>query len=302
MRFSSTLGAAPGGAYTHRPVSQQPAVADVLPPVPVEANAERVPEASTSSTGQESRAESGAESAAASAVVPEPLPEQVTEPKPEPEQPVAAAQADLPWWLSDSPHTAEPTRPPVIWQPAKVWPAQQRGEETAPAVAAATERPAQPPRAAAPQSWNRPPVPGGARAKEVAAPEQTPVGDESSARNSRLSGLRNLLFVLGVKNPSGAEEAGDSNGAPGSAANPRMERLSYERTVLEAQENAARNLGGAIPRQVMAKPEFLPPKPLVVEFDEADIRMGESSTRQDRRISADGVEILPSKRGQYKKL
>jgi hypothetical protein len=53
---------------------------------------------------------------------------------------------------------------------------------------------------------------------------------------------------------------------------------------------------------VTAPPEFLPPKPVVIEFDKAEARLGESSMRQDRRPAADRVEILPSKRGQYKKL
>ena len=53
---------------------------------------------------------------------------------------------------------------------------------------------------------------------------------------------------------------------------------------------------------VTAQPEFLPPRPVVIEFEETDARVGESSTRQDRRTPFDRVEILPSKHGQYKKV
>jgi hypothetical protein len=106
-----------------------------------------------------------------------------------------------------------------------------------------------------------------------------------------LSGLRNLLFVLGVKDSQGEEEADEPQGDGRSSLDFRSERTVAERSV-----------GGASPRLVTAPPEFLPPRPQVIEFDKGEARSGESSTRQDRRPSADRVEILPSKRGQYKKL
>jgi hypothetical protein len=40
----------------------------------------------------------------------------------------------------------------------------------------------------------------------------------------------------------------------------------------------------------------------VIEFEKLDEPKGESATRQDRRASFDGIETLPSKRGQYKKI
>jgi hypothetical protein len=58
---------------------------------------------------------------------------------------------------------------------------------------------------------------------------------------------------------------------------------------------------GASPRLVTTAPEFLPPKPVVLEFDKTDPRTGEPWARQDRRDSQDRVDILPSKRGQYRK-
>jgi hypothetical protein len=53
---------------------------------------------------------------------------------------------------------------------------------------------------------------------------------------------------------------------------------------------------------VTAAPEVLPPRPIVIDVAKLDETKGESSTRQDRRASFDGIEILPSKRGQYKKV
>jgi hypothetical protein len=60
--------------------------------------------------------------------------------------------------------------------------------------------------------------------------------------------------------------------------------------------------GGASPRLVTASPEVLPPRPIVIDVDKLDKTKGQPASRQDRRASFDGIEILPSKHGQYKKL
>jgi hypothetical protein len=129
-------------------------------------------------------------------------------------------------------------------------------------------------------------------------PESAPAAEEAPAnRTSRLSGLRNLLFVLGVKEGHGPEEAGEPHGSGRLGLDSRSER-----TIAENNTSGASSVGGASPRLVTATPEFLPPRPQVIEFEKADAHLGESSTRQDRRPAADRVEILPSKRGQYKKI
>jgi uncharacterized protein involved in exopolysaccharide biosynthesis len=274
-RFSSGLPAGPGVAYPTRPVSAQPA-SNALP------------------VGPEKPAAAGASTAA-------------TGPETAPVRPAANAVPDVPWWLSETPRNAEPSRPPVLWQPAKSWTNESRSEDGQPTPVAnganpepKQDRAAEPPREAA------------SRAKEAPGVEAAPANHEAwrsdkqdapATRSSRLSGLRNLLFVLGVKNGRREEEPGDHNDPDAeSSFDQRTERQSFERTVLEAQEHAERNIGGASPRLVTAPPEFLPPKPIVIQFDKGDARVGESSTRQDRRASADGVEILPSKHGQYKKV
>jgi hypothetical protein len=53
---------------------------------------------------------------------------------------------------------------------------------------------------------------------------------------------------------------------------------------------------------ITAPPEFLPPRPIVINVDREGVPAGESSTRQDRRAAYDNIQILPSKRGQYKKI
>jgi hypothetical protein len=207
-----------------------------------------------------------------------------------PLQPVTNAAQDMPWWLSDTPRNAQPVRPPVLWQPAKVWTARQPSldQETVPDAPIAkhaeqqlslTAEPSLQRAAHAQESANAEAMPGPA-AEEVPAD-----------RTSRLSGLRNLLFVLGVKDLQ--NEEGSSEPHSGGRSN---FDLRNERTVADS------SVGGASPRLVTAPPEFLPPKPVVIEFDKAEARLGESSMRQDRRPAADRVEILPSKRGQYKKL
>jgi hypothetical protein len=144
--------------------------------------------------------------------------------------------------------------------------------------------------------------------------------DGAATRTSRLSGLRNLLFVLGVKDTQEQDtqeqdtqrqvtqkkdaqeqdQPEDLQHGGATSFNRRQEGDHYQCAVLESDEDAARSLGGASPGLVTAPPEFLSPK--VVEFKNAVARAGDSTTRQDRRATADGVDILPSKRGQYKRL
>ena len=125
-----------------------------------------------------------------------------------------------------------------------------------------------------------------------------PASEQAPAeRTSRLSGLRNLLFVLGVKDAQSGDDAGKAHASGRSSLDSRSEW-----TIGESAASGLAGVGGASPQRVTAPPEFLPPKSQVIEFDNGEGRVGESSTRQDRRPAADRVEILPSKRGQYKKI
>ncbi|MGO9335890.1 MAG: hypothetical protein ACLPY1_00115 [Terracidiphilus sp.] len=225
----------------------------------------------------------------------ESAPANVSEPAKAPERvpSVANPAPEMPWWLSDTPRNAEPVRPPVLWQPAKVWTsrAPTAVDEALPVEPVAS--PAQQQSWASPEpSWERT-IP--AQEKPRVQAEAVPAAEETAAnRNSRLSGLRNLLFVLGVKDAHSGEDASEDHTGGRSNLDPGSERTSVE--------NSAGGAASASPRRVTAPPEFLPPKPVVIEFDEAEARVGESSTRLDRRPAADRIEILPSKRGQYKKI
>jgi hypothetical protein len=211
-------------------------------------------------------------------------------------QPVTNTAQDMPWWLSDTPRNAQPVRPPVLWQPARVWTACQPSpdQETVPVAPNGNPAAQQPSSTAEPSLERGVPTQQSANVEAVSAPaaEQAPAD-----RTSRLSGLRNLLFVLGVKDPHSGEESSE----PHSGGRSNFD-LRNERTVADIAASGTAGVGGASPRLVTALPEFLPPKPVVIEFEKAEARVGESSTRQDRRGAADRVEILPSKRGQYKKL
>ena len=268
-RFSSTLPAGPRAPFLSRPISVPPP-ANALPVGP------DAPQPSVAAAG-------------AASEVP-------VEQKQDPVQPTPAPESDLPWWLSETPRNAEPTRPPVLWQPARVSKSRQRSEDGSAAAAAHKDDPDPPqPWGAATQSWERVSPQAADSGAAIAEEDATPT------RTSRLGGLRNLLFVLGVKNTHG-EEQGEQHVGAGSISDQRPERQNYERTILEPRGIAERSIGSASPRLVTAPPEFLPPKPVVIEFDKGDARLGESSTRQDRRANADGVEVLPSKHGQYKKV
>jgi hypothetical protein len=99
------------------------------------------------------------------------------------------------------------------------------------------------------------------------------------------------------------ETAGKTPAAKAPAAKaPAAKAPAFDQRSGWAGADAAGPMHGASPRVVTAQPEFLPPKSVVIEIDKTDAHVGESSTRQDRRAAFDRVDILPSKRGQYKKI
>jgi len=199
--------------------------------------------------------------------------------------------ADLPWWLSEAPHlpTPQSQRAAVIWEPARI--GSSREKEPVPIAPAATGPQVEP--TAATPTWVPAPAAAAGAEPSVATPAEAP--QENLA--SRLSGLRSLLFVLGVKEANTEDEAAQRAGS---------DRAPSDRTVAPPPVSTARwadgGAEGASPRLVTATPEVLPPKPIVIDVDKLDETKGQSSTRQDRRASFDGIEILPSKRGQYKKV
>jgi hypothetical protein len=115
---------------------------------------------------------------------------------------------------------------------------------------------------------------------------------------TRMSGLRNLIFSLGLKNPQQPDEAGEPHFAPPPQAEPVHERPVYAQVSAPVAETAVRReVYGAPAVKVVAVPEILPPRTIEVNTDSSTA----DSARRDRRDPFDDVQILPSKRGQYRK-
>lgn len=250
----------------------------------------------------------------------------VREPEPQPEleevQPAIETPADVPWWLSDVRRGhSEPTRPPLLWQPARVWSSRKPDAASEHWVTESNAKPEPAQNASTGKSWpaDKPSWETASNGRETPSSSGAPQDMQRSELDevptnltSRLSGLRNLLFVLGVKGPhgslSGSDDSAEGQAGPVSSSHVsstglRSERPAVDRTYAQDAEDAASiSVGGASPRLITAPPEFLPPRPIVINVDREGVPAGESSTRQDRRAAYDNIQILPSKRGQYKKI
>jgi uncharacterized protein involved in exopolysaccharide biosynthesis len=181
-----------------------------------------------------------------------------------------------PWWMTKSPTYTESAMEQLPTPHTGAWHSVAAHDRQNPAVAEARE--------------------------EEKAPDEMP---------TRLSGLRGVLFSLGVKDLSpkkSAEPHGNGNGAPANAppshpeqtmvaeaSVPQPEPETAEAEVeSKAEEPASRR---AAPRWVTAEPEFLPPP--IEETDKGkesrwDLGKYDTGVRDD-------IQILPSRRGQYKR-
>jgi hypothetical protein len=116
---------------------------------------------------------------------------------------------------------------------------------------------------------------------------------------SRLSGLRNLLFVRGLKNlcTGGEREAGAIPHLGRATSYPPFAHASGPAPVILARSSAASDS----PTQVTARPELLLPAPILEPAGKEYTWQKDSKTRRDRRDALDDdVDILPSRRGQYR--
>ncbi len=214
-------------------------------------------------------------------------------------QPITNQNSNLPWWLADlypQPDESNPAAPPE--------PATARG-----ILALAAElRPA----AAPVQSWDRlPRVPAAAAAvspaayKPVAVPEE--IGEAEPEENAsglatRLSGLRSLLSVLGVKNRPPVTEPAVKEAEAVRPIEPAIDRTDYTRSIAMTPALATPAGSGtdnASPKLVTESPEFLPPKPVVEEAENS--QPSRFKNRRDRQDDFDDVQILPAWKGQYRK-
>jgi hypothetical protein len=207
---------------------------------------------------------------------PKPKPASWTEMPParQPQQETLRWLAEAPpWWLTDAPTNAEPaaTQPPA----PRVEPlfAAAVHDRQKPALSEAQE--------------------------EEEAPDEIP---------TRLSGLRGIRFSLGVKEFSPNKPAGRAgNGAPADATPSHSEStVATEASVSQSgpepaeakveakEEKPARRRAAS--RWVTTEPEFLPPPA-------AETNEGKESRWNPANYSTDpdDIQILPSRRGQYKR-
>ncbi|MGA3262813.1 MAG: hypothetical protein ABSC47_02075 [Terracidiphilus sp.] len=225
-------------------------------------------------------------------------------------QPMTNQNSDLPWWLADL--YPQPDQPRTVAQPDA---ASVGGPKSAVA--------AFPPAAAAPkphpqlvQSWERLPSeydrtkPAAANPslgwKRAAGPAEVLESEpEETAPNlsTRLSGLRNLLSVLGKKEQPLLEDPAKKDAEAVRQFDTAADRPAFSRTIAPAPAAAtpaAGSAAGASPAQVTAVPEFLPPRLAVEVAEKKKARVHSSRNQRDRLDTNDDVQILPSWRGQYK--
>jgi hypothetical protein len=125
---------------------------------------------------------------------------------------------------------------------------------------------------------------------------------------SRLNGLRGLLFSLGLKNLGKKAESAPDDEVSLPPLKSKQEPTVLTRSFTTFAEPlpasaAPASAGAAIApaRQVTAQPEFLPPREFVPLKDREQDQETASTPRNDRRDAYDDVQILPSRRGQYKR-
>jgi hypothetical protein len=144
------------------------------------------------------------------------------------------------------------------------------------------------------------PVPEPQRSIASVADEllSSPVGPEVDAEDlpysaaSRLGGLRNLLVSLGLKNLHREAEFRRAGIESDSERNP-------ERAVYAEPANAPE--GALEPERVAARPEIIPPRIGPEPAERKDPIRPVKSPRVKGWDSPDDVEILPSRRGQYRR-
>jgi hypothetical protein len=150
-----------------------------------------------------------------------------------------------------------------------------------------------------------------AEVAEEVAPEEAPqleIEKSPYETQSRLNSLRGVLFSLGLKNlsksrgaaPAGEEPSPSLENEPDHTVlarrfTPFAESAPVEPTPAQAEAPSA----PASP--VIAEPEFLPPREFVPIKDREPSRETGSGVRYDLLDEDDDIQILPSRRGQYKK-
>jgi hypothetical protein len=237
-------------------------------------------------------------------------------PQPAPAAPAALRENEpVPLWFAGSasqpapnpprPMMEEPNPQPVSWT---VRPPVQQPQEETPRWLTKAPMHADPameqPHAPHVGTWYSAAANAGPKPAAAEVREEEQAADEAS---TRLSGLRGILFSLGIKELSlekSSGRIGSESGAPVDAApadpgqtvvaNALVPRPDHEPVEAKGKETVARK--GA-PRWVTAEPEFLPPPG-------GETGKGKESRWNRGSYDTDGlddIQILPSKRGQYKR-
>jgi hypothetical protein len=162
---------------------------------------------------------------------------------------------------------------------------------------------AEPPAAPSEETIVVAPLPGRVA---VAGPTPEPeVESTASIAASRLSGLRTLMTSLGVKNLHKEQELRKAQ----TEFEPLVERPT-ERPVFAQPQWPAPLSTDAIQMpvpEVTASPEIIPPRIAIEPIErnpverDADLRRPAKASRVSRWDTADDMDTLPSKRGQYRK-
>ncbi len=210
---------------------------------------------------------------------PKPAPQHIEEPKSQPVSwtvapPDQQPREDTPWWLTEAPTHADHAMTQVRAPRVGTWHS---------AVAHGEQRPA---------------------AAEIREEEEA-----SHEAPTRLSGLRGILFSLGIKDltpKKDSEQNGNGNGNGGHADATLVDseqtivmesfvpRPEPEPVEVKAEETVVRK---GVPRWVMAEPEFLPP-PVEAASKSKESRWNRGKYDTE---SLDDIQILPARRGQYKR-
>jgi hypothetical protein len=116
-----------------------------------------------------------------------------------------------------------------------------------------------------------------------------------------------VLFSLGLKNLNKAKEPSVEDEVAVSPVESEPEPAVFASTVVPFHEPIPAPVAPPAVSEVIppvrqtARPELLSPREFVPLNDREQVREAISTIRKDRRDAYDEVQILPSKRGQYKK-
>jgi succinoglycan biosynthesis transport protein ExoP len=202
----------------------------------------------------------------------------------------------------------EPEPPRVAPMPPPVFAPETAREAVPAAVPPVVEKQAPAPAASHPPMAGANPaaVHGLALQMRSSAPE----GDlrEVPYGAARLGGLRSLLVSLGLRSLNNKDadlrEAETSDPRHERAPERPAERPVYAEPLAPLATSAQAHAPTAEPVEVVATPEFLPPKPMV-EITEKEPEKEQARPaappRKNRWDSTDDVDTLPSWRGQYRK-